>query len=65
MRGNMCRLTFDADEDVVDGGDEDEDEVEKLPCVCGSTWDWQLRIDTIVLRTTFHMYPRYPKISSH
>lgn len=41
MRGNMYRLTFDADEDVV-GGDEDEDEVEMLP---GDMWEyWGLAI---------------------
>jgi hypothetical protein len=37
----MYRLTFDADEDVV-GGDEDEDEVEMLP---GDMWEyWGLAI---------------------
>ena len=38
MRGNMYRLTFDADENVVDGGDEDEDEVEMLPCDMWEYW---------------------------
>jgi hypothetical protein len=57
----MYRLTFDADEDIVDGGDEDEDEVEMLPC---DMWEyWGLAIKDRHDRSTHHFLyvPEIPK----
>jgi hypothetical protein len=48
----MYRLTFDADEDVVDGGDEDE-EVEMLPC---DMWEYQGST------RSFHYFSYVPEI---